>query len=139
MRHRNFLLSVIAAMFLGIGLGVVSHGNEGEKDALTRLVELQSLNRRLKEMTDEMGINAPEVVELRNQVELRREELHKQSVERFDSAHTSQVLQILEDGESTNQQLRESVLILTKELIALRNRVSELERSTTVRIVPLNR
>jgi len=72
MRKRHFLLPLFAAMFLAIGLGVVSGRDESDKDELTRLIEFQAMNRRLKEMTESMGPQAPEVVELRKKVELSR-------------------------------------------------------------------
>jgi septal ring factor EnvC (AmiA/AmiB activator) len=137
--QKSILLSAGVAVLLASAFGVASNGNENDKDTLTRLVELQSLNRRLNEMTDSLGPEAPEVVNLRQRVEMWREVMHKQSTDRLDSAHISQVLQVLEDSKATDKQLQESVLTLTKEIIILRNRVTELERSTTVRIVPLNR
>lgn len=113
--QRYILLSSAAALLIALGLGLTSRGDE--PDELTELIERQKSTRQLEATIEALGPQAPAARE---------------------PDGLSIALQTLENDEVSNAQLRTAVKLLAQEIVSLRRRVSELEQSTTPRIIPAN-
>ena len=128
--RKRFLLSAGIVVILAYGLGLATRGGDRDEE-LSGLnnteFELDALNLHLEGLIERVGPEHPDVLRFR-QMPARRKLLQDDQV--------SQVLRMLDADEVTDQQLRESIVLLAKEILALRDRVEELERKTSFRVIP---
>jgi len=127
--RKQILCFAFAIAFITLGLSIVSHGDESDKDGLTKPTELQALTRPLDEKAGAFGVDTSEIPDMwRNLFEKKEEQ-------QPDAAQLSRLLKMLDKDEISKQQLREAVASLIKEMLSLQNRVAELEQNARARVM----